>query len=71
MGFILPLECWMNQELKSEIEETLFEKNTLFDAVLNKSSVLNIWRDFLSGKVTWQRPWSLYVLKKWVNNYLI
>jgi hypothetical protein len=24
-----------------------------------------VWKDFLEGRTTWSRPWSLFVLNEW------
>ena len=70
MGFTLPFEHWLGQDLKPEIEDTLSEKDAVLDEFINQESVLGIWREFLKGHITWQRPWAIYVLKKWVKIYL-
>ncbi|MFZ3333038.1 MAG: hypothetical protein WA197_20540, partial [Candidatus Acidiferrales bacterium] len=31
---------------------------------------LAVWRDFLRGRTTWSRPWSLYVLNEWAKRNL-
>jgi asparagine synthase (glutamine-hydrolysing) len=66
MGFTLPLEKWMQHDLRSEIS-SVFQDPCLSVAGLHAGAVRKIWRDFL-GKpraVGWSRPWSLYVLAKW------
>jgi len=72
-GFTLPFEHWMKQELRAEIEPVLTAKH--FDAgplagMLNGQSVQRVWEDFLSGTMSWTRPWSLYVLERWCEQYL-
>ena len=72
-GFTLPFEHWMRQELRSEIEPVLdsgrIDKGPL-GSLLHGRSVQNIWQSFLSRKVSWSRPWSLYVLQCWCEKYL-
>jgi len=67
-GFTLPFEHWMRQELRNEIEPVLDARK--IDAgplrgFLNGTAVWRVWQDFLFGKASWTRPWSLYVLQRW------
>jgi asparagine synthase (glutamine-hydrolysing) len=72
-GFTLPFEHWMRQELRSEIEPVLSPNR--IDAgplagVLDGGRVQQVWNDFLSGTISWSRPWSLYVLQRWCESHL-
>jgi len=29
-----------------------------------------VWHDFLAGRTSWSRPWSLYVLNEWCRRHL-
>ena len=72
-GFTLPLEHWMRQELRSEIEPVLDARRVdegPLGAFVNGSEVRSIWERFLSGSVSWSRPWSLYVLQRWCELHL-
>jgi asparagine synthase (glutamine-hydrolysing) len=67
-GFTLPFEHWMRQELRAQIEPVLDAKrisNGPLGDWLDGSQVQQIWLEFLQGKVSWSRPWSLYVLQRW------
>jgi asparagine synthase (glutamine-hydrolysing) len=66
-GFTLPFEHWLRGELRSEVESVLTKKIGAgpLAARLNGAAVKNIWNDFLQGKTSWTRPWSLYVLDRW------
>jgi len=72
-GFTLPFEHWMRQELRAEIEPALdadrVEKGPL-GSFLNGREVNRIWNEFLSGTVSWSRPWALYVLQRWCELHL-
>ena len=65
-GFTLPLEHWMRDELRAQVEGGLarLPHGPLGD-VLRSSAVQKVWQDFLAGKTSWSRPWSLYVLEQW------
>lgn len=67
-GFTLPFEHWMRQELRPEIESRLSVAKVSAGplcSVLEGTAVERIWNSFLTGKVSWTRPWSLYVLQRW------
>ena len=67
-GFTLPFEHWLRQELRPEIAPALEAKR--FDhgplgGILKGNEVERVWNQFLEGKVSWTRPWAVYVLQKW------
>ena len=67
-GFTLPFERWMRQELCSEVEPVLSAKRIgdgPLGGLLEGRQVQQTWNDFLRGRVSWSRPWSLYVLQRW------
>lgn len=70
MGFTLPFEFWMRNELKKEIETVLFTPVAPLSGLLSEAGIRRIWSDFLARRTTWSRPWALYVLKKWVHENL-
>lgn len=63
MGFTLPFEKWLQQNLRHEVSSVLEDA----EPILNPKAVKQIWRDFLDKPraVGWSRPWSLYILAKW------
>ncbi|MFQ5673005.1 MAG: asparagine synthase (glutamine-hydrolyzing) [Nitrospinales bacterium] len=66
MGFTLPFEQWMHTRLKDEMESVLLTPVAPLKGILSEPAVARVWRNFLDGQVSWARPWSLYILKKWV-----
>jgi asparagine synthase (glutamine-hydrolysing) len=71
-GFTLPLQRWMLQELRSEIEPFLQAKRIAagpLGDLLDSHQVEQVWKDFLRGAVSWTRPWSLYVLQRWCEKH--
>jgi asparagine synthase (glutamine-hydrolysing) len=72
-GFTLPFARWLREELRSEIEPML-EAKRIHDGplgrLLNGEEVQQVWLDFLAEKVSWSRPWSLYVLQRWCEVHL-
>ena len=70
MGFTFPFEIWMRGALRPEIEPVLLAKTEQLDGLIAQNSVEKIWNDFLVRKISWSRPWALYVLKSWLNKNL-
>ena len=71
MGFTIPLQLWMKNQLKREIETTLLKPMAQLEEFLDEKSIEEIWRDFLTNKVSWSRPWALYVLKSWISKNIL
>ncbi len=69
-GFLLPFDAWMRGPCRAEIEQELSAGGYPCADIMDGNAVRHIWRGFLSGKISWQRPWSLYVLKRWMRNNL-
>ena len=67
MGFTLPVEKWLQQNLRTEVGSVLQDPDSLAPAGLRSGVVEKVWKDFLQKPraVGWSRPWSLYVLAKW------
>jgi asparagine synthase (glutamine-hydrolysing) len=65
-GFTLPLEQWLREDLRPEVEAALQRIGQgPLGSVLNQKSALQIWDDFLNNRTSWSRVWSLYVLERW------
>ena len=66
MGFTLPWEQWMKNELKTFCEGKIqsFKKRNL----VNDKAMEEIWKQFCEGnkKVTWSRLWHIIVLENWM-----
>lgn len=66
MGFVLPYEIWMKNDLKTFCEERLnWLGNTPY---FNEQTLTKYWNLFLNGNkmVTWSRIWTLVVLSNWM-----
>ncbi len=66
MGFVLPYEMWMKNELKSFCEERLNELKKI--PYFREKGIDNYWKQFLSNnkRVTWSRIWPLVTLGDWI-----
>jgi asparagine synthase (glutamine-hydrolysing) len=63
-GFTLPFEAWLRDQLRATIVRSLRGSSPLA-SVLNPAAISRIWDDFLEGRTSWSRPWSLFVLDSW------
>ena len=68
--FTMPWEMWLKDSLRLEVGTTLCAENTPLNEFLDKEAVARVWRDFEQNKVSWSKPWSLYVLAKWLERHL-
>ena len=65
-GFTLPLEHWLKDEVRNEVESGILRIGVgPLAPVLEATAAHQIWNDFLAGKTSWSRPWALYVLQRW------
>ena len=68
--FTLPWEEWLRGPLRKKIEASFANPAAALTPVLRSGGVQSVWNDFLAGKTTWSRPWSLYVLNEWCHKHL-
>ena len=68
--FTLPWEEWLRGPLRKKLEVSFANPASSLTPVLRPGGVQNVWSDFLAGKTTWSRPWSLYVLNEWCRKHL-
>jgi asparagine synthase (glutamine-hydrolysing) len=70
-GFALPFEYWLRDAMRPLVEESLSKiEDGALGAWINQRAARNVWNDFLQGKTSWSRPWSLYVLQSWCAQHL-
>lgn len=65
MGFVLPWDKWMRNELKAFCEDSINDLKA--DDFLNKEVMNNLWKRFIQNdsKITWSRMWGLVALCNW------
>jgi len=63
--FTLPWEEWLRGPLRARVEESFANPAASLAPYLRKGGIGSVWTDFLAGKTSWSRPWSLYVLNEW------
>lgn len=71
MGFVLPWEMWLRNELHDWVQQniTRLSKRSYF----NEVEVLNLWKKFKAEhkSVSWSRIWALVVLEQWFSKHEI
>jgi asparagine synthase (glutamine-hydrolysing) len=70
-GFTLPFEHWLREDLRPLVEETLSRiGDGALGTMISQSAARQVWDDFLHGRTSWSRPWSLYVLQCWCRQHI-
>jgi asparagine synthase (glutamine-hydrolysing) len=70
-GFTMPFEHWLRDALRPGVEESLRKiGDGALSSVIRERAVRRVWEDFLAGRTSWTRPWSLYVLQRWCQQHL-
>jgi asparagine synthase (glutamine-hydrolysing) len=68
--FTLPWEEWLRGPLRARLEASFNDPAPPLAVYLRPGGVRSVWNEFLAGKTTWSRPWSLYVLNEWCRQHL-
>lgn len=68
--FTLPWEHWLRGALREKVARGLEQPAAALRPALDRQAVRAVWQDFLAGRTSWSRPWSLYVLNEWVRRHL-
>ena len=68
--FTFPWERWLRHELRGELDGTLRRLPNALVGFLDRDAVQEVWQQFLDGRTSWSRPWSLYALIKWADREL-
>lgn len=67
MGFSIPLKHWLNNELKTFVDNTLSETNIKNRGIFNFSSVSQVLSEHRSGKKdNSDKIWTLVILEHWL-----
>ncbi|HEV2299739.1 MAG TPA: asparagine synthase (glutamine-hydrolyzing) [Candidatus Acidoferrales bacterium] len=68
--FTMPWENWLRGPMRSRMESCFSELSPPLRSVIEQTAVDKIWQDFLAGRTSWSRPWSLFVLNEWTRRNL-
>jgi asparagine synthase (glutamine-hydrolysing) len=68
--FTLPWEEWLREPLRARMEASFANPSPSLASYLRPEGTRSVWTDFLAGKTSWSRPWSLYVLNEWCRRHV-
>jgi asparagine synthase (glutamine-hydrolysing) len=68
--FTLPWKEWLRGPLRARIERSLGDLSPALAPHVHANGVKSVWQDFIAGKTSWSRPWSIYVLNEWCRKNL-
>ncbi|MFZ0416391.1 MAG: asparagine synthase (glutamine-hydrolyzing) [Candidatus Acidiferrales bacterium] len=68
--FTLPWDRWLRGPLRERVGSGLSNCDPALASSIDALAVRNVWREFLAGRTSWSRPWSLFVLNEWVRTNL-
>lgn len=68
--FTLPWKDWLRGPLRARVERSFGDLSPALASHVHANGVKSVWKDFLAGKTSWSRPWSLYVLNEWCRRNL-
>ena len=69
--FTLPWEHWLRNALMKEVAAEFRDIALPLREYLNARAVRQVWTNFLEGKTSWSRVWSLFVLNRWARRHLV
>ena len=64
--FTFPWENWLRGTLGERVAAGIADWSPSLEQQLAREFAEKVWSDYLAGRTTWSRPWSLYVLNEWV-----
>ncbi len=68
--FTLPWEEWLRGPLRGRMEASFADPAPPLAAYVRPGGLRSVWTEFLAGKTSWSRPWSLHVLNDWCRRHL-
>ena len=71
MGFAIPVETWLTNELKSLVQEHLSEKSLDAHGLFNKKEVAGLLKEFFSGRTEkYLKIWYLLMFQMWYQKWM-
>jgi asparagine synthase (glutamine-hydrolysing) len=68
--FTLPWGRWLHGPLRKQVELGVNNCDPAIASVIDIKAVKKVWADFLAGRTSWSRPWTIFVLNEWVRRNL-
>ncbi len=71
MGFTLPWQVWLKNELFDFCDERI--ESLASRPEFNEEGIIKVWKQFLENdpRVSWARVWNLVVLENWLQEHQI
>jgi asparagine synthase (glutamine-hydrolysing) len=63
--FTLPLERWMQRELRPTLQTAVLDDSLPFGDMLPSAFRVQLWREFEDGRAHWSKAWAVGVLRLW------
>lgn len=71
MGFAIPVETWLSNELKSLVQEHLSEKSLDAHGLFNKKEVSGLLKEFFGGRTEkYLKIWYLLMFQMWYQKWM-
>ncbi len=67
--FTFPWDTWFRGDLGRRIEQGFDDWSPVLEPLVGRKFAIDTWSEFLKGRTSWSRPWSLYVLNEWVKRH--
>ncbi|MFZ0432902.1 MAG: asparagine synthase (glutamine-hydrolyzing) [Candidatus Acidiferrales bacterium] len=68
--FTFPWENWLRGPLGERVAAGLSDWSPALAPHVGSNFAQSVWHDFLRGRTSWSRPWSLFVLNEWAKRHL-
>ena len=70
-GFSFPMDRWLREGLRQEVDDVLRDPTTSYQLsqIICQREIERVWTDFTDHKVSWTRPWALFVIKSWARSW--
>ena len=68
--FTFPWHNWLRTTLRECLGEGLADWAPALEPHISRQFALDVWENFLAGRTSWSRPWSLFVLNEWVKQHV-
>ena len=68
--FTLPWDVWLRGPLGVQLSQNLANLTPPLLRYMNQRAVRGSWQNFVTGHTNWSRPWSIFVLNRWVARHL-
>ena len=60
------MEEWLRGALHERVAAGFADWAPMLEPLISSEAANGVWNDFLAGRTTWSRAWSLHVLNTWV-----